>query len=405
MYAAICEGDLERVERELSAGVSPLGAQARGSILRTAHEHAARHADGAAIFVAIQRAARDAIERSATRRHGLTTRPLGSGEAAGARRGVRALRASVQRTQRLDILLVEHDLKAAARALVSLLHAPRREADVGARPVADAARLAFLYRLRGVAWTIIPFVFEGASPWHLERVPELSAVGEGIAPLARALAGAVGRRVIHLEYDRYTTYSERGGIEARAFEVDELWAPSDGPLPSPAEAEALLPGYDGPQDAFLEAAAHRRELLRCVDETMQALGVFVPPMSVHTDGYGVQLELVGVDAADVERVDVVVLQELGRPAVDRASKEPNRAPALIVGGQPPLVHAPPPLVAGPGASEPPLVVASSVAPPSEPPPLVSEPPLVSPGAPPSEAPPLVSAPPARDEPEPEDGAS
>src|SRR5690606_16463992 len=115
-------------------------------------------------------------------------------------------------------------------------------------------------------WTIIPFVFEAASPWNVEQVPELAAPGAGLGSLARALAQAVERRVVPLKYDEHTIYSEHGGIETRSG-----------------------------------------------DALGEELGVLVPPMSVTSDGYHVQLQLFGLEPADVERVDLVILQELGEP--------------------------------------------------------------------------------------------
>ncbi len=306
-------------------------------------------------------------------------------------RGIDALRSAVDGRGSLDLVLVESDLKATARALASLVDAPRREADVAARPVEDAHRLLVAFRLRAIDWTIVPFVFEPGSPWNVEHVSELAAAGQDVSAMARAIAGETGSRVLHLRHDGYTIYAAHGSIETR-----------------PADA---------------------------MDEELSALGVLVPPLRVRSDGLHVQLELFGIEPADVERVDVVVLRELGDPAVDRGVA-PASAPALVgvpavlspdapalvqtpppvsasLGPEPseapPLVREPPPIVepSGPAASEaeplvrepPPLVdVPDAPTPPPDAPPPVAEPPLVT--APrKSEAPPLVHPPPAASPPD------
>lgn len=336
LHAAASGDALGLVELLLARGASPLASRStRESVLRAAHRHGP-------IFQLVRRAAKDAIERCGSARHGLATLPSDRRYALRTDRGVSDLRRAAEP---LAVVLVESDVKTAARALGNLVRSPRREADVGSRPVQDARRLTFLYRLRGFEWTIIPFVFGEGSPWNVEHVTELSAPGAGMAPFARALASAVGRRVIHIEHTKHTIFHDHGGIDARTDEAE-----------------------------------------------LSELGVFVPPMRVGTDGYHVQLELFGVDAADVERVDLVVLQELGEPEVDRRIQLTSApalvgAPTLAMPGLPPMVAQPPAASLGPPKSEaPPLV--------REPPPTVTQlGPAPSEAAPLSrEAPPMLAVP-------------
>lgn len=357
LHEAVCRGDAALAERLLARGASPLALRADGeSVLRAAHAHGV----ASALFQSVRRAAREA---SAQAPHtGLGTLPHERRYALWNDRGVDDLRRAVQARQKLDVLLVDADMKAVARALGNLVSSPRREADVAYRPVQDAKRLLFLYRLRGIGWTIVPLVFDNASPWNVEHVMELAAPGAGIAPLARALSCSVERRVIHVEHDAYTIHTEFGGIERR------------------------------PSDAM--------------SEELSELGVFVPPMRVGTDGYHARLELFGLDASDVERVDVVVLQELGEPEVDRRVELPTAAPPLVgtsaarMPGAPALVQPPEPAAkseAPPLVREPPPLVVETGPAPSDAPPLVREPPpLVARASEPPTAPPVVPlAPPAR----------
>ncbi len=336
LHAAASRGDVALLELLLARGASPLALRrTRESVLRAAHPH------GRGLVQSVRRAAKDAIEGSAC--HGLATGIVDRRYSLRTDRGVADLRRSVEARRQLDVLLVQSDLKTTPRELANLVDAPRREADVGRRPVQDAQRLLFLYRVRGIDWTIIPFVVEDASPWNVEHVRELAAPGSGIAPIAKAMASATASRVIHLKYDEYTIYSEHGGIDTRRSDQ--------------------------------------------MDEELRALGVLVPAMQVSTDGYNVQLQLFGLESSDVERVDVVVLQEFGDPDVDRSiqlAAAPARVgppPALSMPGVPPLVQMQPEPSAEPARSDappmlrepPPMVV---VAAPKEPPPLVSEPPPV-----------------------------
>ncbi|MBX3276105.1 MAG: hypothetical protein KF729_37985, partial [Sandaracinaceae bacterium] len=347
-HDAVARGDLAEVERRLAAGESPLAVREDGaSLVWTAHLGAERAPSGRAVFDAVLRAARDAASRAPGRAPGLTTAPLARQYVLRSDRGMRALRESLGATQWLDVLLLEGEVKVAARELARLVRSPRREADVAARAVADAARLLFAFRLKGLAWTIVPLVVEPASRWSVPDVTELEAPGDGIGRLARALALGAGARVAHLEYDRLTLHHAHGAMEVRSFEVEEWWAPDE-----------LSPSAAGATDL---AAARWDEQLRRMDEALGELGVLVPPMRVRTDGYHVQLELAGVAPSDVERVDLVVLSELGERAVDRTLATPS-APSAV----------------GPAPSAQPL---ASPAPPR----VSSEPALASP------APPRVSS--------------
>jgi len=348
LHAAASKGDLALVELLLERGASPLGVRStRESVLRAAHPHGP-------LFQRVRRAAKEASERSAFT--GLATGVLDRRYALRTDRGAHDLRRAVEARRALDVLLVESDLKTTVKALASMVQAPRREADVASRPVQDAQRLAFLYRLRGIDWTIIPLVFEAASPWNVEQVPELAAAGSGIAHLARALARAAERRVVHVKYDEHTIYSEHGGIETRSG-----------------------------------------------DAMGEELRVLIPPMSVGTDGYHVRLQLFGVERSDLERVDLVVLQELGEPAIVRTTALPAAAPAvvgapvLLMSGLPAMVEAP-----AIGRSEAPPLVREPIAPAdlgpaiSDAPPMAREAPPMIPGAAP---PPIVeAAPPSREPP-------
>lgn len=348
LHAAASRGDLALVELLLERGASPLAVRStRESVLRAAHPHGP-------VFQRVRRAAKEASERSAFT--GLATGVLGRRYALRTDRGAEDLRRSVETRRALDVLLVESDLKTTVKALATLLQAPRREADVASRPVQDGQRLAFLYRLRGIDWTIIPLVFEAASPWSVEQVPELAAAGSGIAQLARSLARAAERRVVHVKYDEHTIYSEHGGIETRSG-----------------------------------------------DAIGEELRVLIPPMSVGTDGYHVRLQLFGVEPSDVERVDLVVLQELGEPAIVRTTALPAAAPAvvgapvLLMTGLPAMVEAPsigrseaPPMVREP-------IVEADLGPAiSDAPPMAREAPPMIPGASPPPA--IVDAPPSPEPP-------
>ena len=364
LHAAASKGHLELAELLLERGASPLGVRrTRESVLRAAHPHGP-------LFQRVRRAAREASERSAF--NGLATGVIDRRYALRTDRGAADLRRSVGATRALDVLLVESDLKTTVKTLAGLVQAPRREADVASRPVQDAQRLVFLYRLRGIDWTIVPFVFEAASPWSIGEVPELAAPGSGIAHLARALARAAERRVVHVKYDEHTIYSEHGGIETRGGATDVIG---------------------------------------------EELRVLIPPMSVGTDGFHVRLQLFGVEPSDVERVDLVVLQELGEPAVVRTTALPAAAPAvvgapvLLMPGLPARVEAPvigrseaPPMVrepiepadlgpaisdAAPMAREAPPMIPGAPPPRVDAPPASPEPPMVRL----SDAPPLVRAPP------------
>ncbi len=363
---AVRWNDLEMVELLLGHGAGTF-------VLRGEPLVRLAHAQGRPMLDAIRRAARAAAERSPA--PGLAIAEWERHFSLRTDRGVAELRRSARA---LDVLLVASDLKSVARALGNLVHAPRREADVATRPVQDAHRLVFLFRLRGIEWTIVPFAFDDGSPWNVEHVTELAAPGTGIAPMARALASATRSRVIHVRHGSHTIHTEHGGIETH----------DDGdPL------------------------------------TDQAL--FVPPVRVRSDGYHVQLEICGVDASDVERVDLVVLQELGEPAIDRRTALPSAAPAVVGApvllspnlppvvthapeladgpprtGAPPMAREAPPMVVideGPARSEgapltreaPPMLDVPETDPPDE---AVAEPPLAS--APTkSGPPPLVHAPP------------
>lgn len=388
LHAAVASGNAEMVELLLARGASPLAVRdTRESVLRAAHGRG-QEASGRANVHTVRRAARDAGEASPTRRNALATppgeRPYALNASRGkVDRGVGDLRRAVGRE--LDVLLLECEPGAVARELAKLAQAPRREGDVANRPVADAQRLCFLYRIAGVEWTIMPFVFAVDSVWNVSRVPELAAASADVGSLARALAGATQSRAMRVRHDELTLYSQHGGIETRSFAVDPDWTPAYGPLPTQAEAEALLPGYSGAAGTLQEAAARVQEQARRMEEmheSLTQLGVFVPPMSVQTDGYHVQLELLGVDATDVERVDVVVLQEIGDPEVDRTVKLAAAPVVVGPGGQPAMVQAPP-RVAEPGpamsaappmaSAAPPVVKPASAAPPmaNAPPPMVS----------------------------------
>ncbi|MEZ4338303.1 MAG: hypothetical protein R3B82_16910 [Sandaracinaceae bacterium] len=195
-------------------------------------------------------------------------------------------------------------------------------------------------------------------------------------------------------------HAPSGAVDRRTFAPEEWWAP-EGILPSPEEAAAILPGFVGDPGGLPEAAAHRLELLRRMDAMLAELAVLVPPMHVATDGLGVRLELGGVALEEVERVDLVVLQEHGAPAVDRRPGQAPAAPAMLApDGTPLLAHAPPAAVAAPDPTQPPL---RSEPAPAAPPPVVAPPPpsapppaLVSPGdVKPNAPPPMVpSEPPA-----------
>lgn len=407
LFTAVAEGDLEAVVRLLGdEGASPLAVREdRTSLARAAHRHLDDGAQGRAVFQRVRRAAEEAVERS-ERLAGLAGIP---GPRLG--RGLADLRATVGASGALDLVCAECEVKTAARALATLVQSPRREADVASRPVADAARLAFVYRLRPSAWSIVPLVLEAGSPWSVPHVRELAARGEGVGPIAKALAETAGCRTMHVELDTVTEYAPDGAVQRRTFEPEEWWAP-DGPLPTAEEAAAALPGRaDDP--ALPEAAARRRERLRRMDEALAGLGVDVPSMRIRTNGWDVQLEL-GLDAAQVARADLVVLQELGDPAVDRSLGQAPPAPALVApGGEAPLAHAPPSIVSAPEpdrsegeamAHEPPPIVDApavvaepAVADGPKEPPLVREPPpMVDPSEVPPNEPP---APAPRDEPE------
>lgn len=341
LHAAAERGDLAMCELLLAHGASPLALRHTGeSVLRAAHPHGR-----SLLRELLRRAARAAAEPHASTFVGLATLPSPRRYVLRTDRGALELRHAVQAQPRLDVVLVASDVKTTVRALGNLVQAARREADVARRPVEAAQRLAFVYRLNGLPWTIVPLVFEVGSPWRVEHVRELAAPGTGIAPFARALAGALSARVIHLEHDTYTFYFEHGGIERRTPEA--------------------------------------------IDDELAAMQVLVPPMRVRTDGYHVQLEVTGIEPSEVERVDVVVLQEHGDPDVDRTVARPTAAPALLGGpvawvpGQPALVSAPEPRTSEP----PPVVSAPASAPPrvSAPPPLVVEAP--------SPTPPMVRPPP------------
>ncbi len=378
LHDAVSDGDLAIVTTLLEDGASPLAVRDSGeSVLRAAHRHREGEPHGAEVFQLIRRAAREAIEKVADRVTG-----LGSQDAPGGK-GAEALRRSVD--GELDVLLAECDVKVAARALAELVQAPRREADVAARPVADAARLAFVYRKESSAWAVLPLRFASDSPWNVENVHELAARGDGIAPLARALAQAAGCRVAHVEADALTMYAPDGRIETPS-RLEDGWLPE----------EADPPGG--------EDAARRREQIRRVDHTLDELDVDLPAMRVETNGYDVQLVLRGVEPETVERVDLVVLQELGDAPALRALEPAPTTPAFVgPGGQPALAHAPPPVVrpaepakseAPPLEREPPPLVSEPPARPSAnaPPPIVTEPPMENELPPPAEPPPPVGKP-------------
>jgi len=397
LHAAVESGSSEMVDLLLSRGASPLAQRGTGeSVLRVAHRQPPT------LFHAVRRAVRQAAEGSPGALSGLASPTLEHTFELRVARGVRELRQSMASHGSLDVLVVQSELKAVARALGKLVQSPRREADVAGRPVGDAERLAVLYRLQGIDWTIVPLVFAQGSLWNIPRVPELAAGGTGIAPLARALASEAQSLTIHIQLDRFTVYSAHGGIETHAAGGDDL------------------------------------------SDELGSRGVFVPPMSVRTDGAHVQLELVGIEPSEVQRLDVLVLQEFGDPAVDR-NTTPRAAPArigappLALAGQPAMVaaapppapakSAPPAMVKAPAMANGPVLVAPgnagseapAMAGPSivaEPPPVSESqvpepplatgsgpksapPPLVSPSAPMSEAPPIVT--PARGADEPASG--
>lgn len=365
LHAAAASGSLALVELLLTRGASPLASRhTRESVQRAVHRHG-HHP----IVQLVRRAAYEAIARAGTACAGLATMPFARRYVLRTDRGVDDLRRAVAERQRLDVVLVRSDLKTTARALGNLVQAPRREADVAHRAVQDAHRLVFVYRLRGIDWTIVPFLFEVSSPWNIESTVELAAPGAGISPIARALASATQSRVIHVKYDEHTIYTEHGGIETRR--ADEG------------------------------------------DDELRELGVFVPPMRVSTDGYDVQLQLFGVDGSDVERADLVVLQELGEPEIVRAVQLPTAAPAvvgaptLLAQGLPPMVQGapepgPPRSDAPPMLREPPPIVVETGPAPSEAPPLMREPPalVAQPTSSSSDAPPLAHEPATVAEPSP-----
>jgi hypothetical protein len=331
LHAAAAKGHQAVVDLLLARGASPLALRGtRESVLRVAHPHGR-----SMLFQTIRRAAKETIDRTGAACHGLATLVFDRRYALRTDRGTADLRRALDGRRALDVLCVRADMKTTVRELANLVQAPRRESDVAARPVQDAQRLLFVYRLRGIDWTIVPFVFEDASPWNVEQVKELAAPGTGIAPMARALASATASRVLHLRYDGFTIYSEHGGIETRPADM--------------------------------------------MDEELATLGVLVPAMRATTDGYGVQLQLSALEPSDVERADVVVLQEHGDPEIDRRLQLPAAAPARV---------GPPPVTSLPGApalvSEPPRVEEPSA--PSAAPPMVHE-------APPMVPPPMMHAPP------------
>ena len=344
---AIERGDLPAVESALASGADvlrPVGSRDE-ALLRLAHTRL-DGPQGLAIVQAVGRAARAAAEAQ--------TDPL---------MGVRPLADAPHPS---SVLFLECEVKVAARAAAELVRAPRREADVAARSVADAARQLYVYRRRGQSWCTVPLTYTGqdSAARAIADVPELEARGEGVSPFARTLATRAGCRVVHLEGDAWTLYGPEGRVERRTFD-DEDW--------------------ERPDATRDERLAH----------SLAEIGIHPGPAAIDSDGYHVSL---GVpDPASLERVDLVVLQELGSPAVIRRVA-PVSAPALVgPGGQPPLASAPPAMVKpdepapsqGRSAEPPPMVApdaapvpvrsptASGAAPPpsvaSAPPPMVTEP--------------------------------
>ncbi|MEC7524043.1 MAG: hypothetical protein VYE22_29445 [Myxococcota bacterium] len=311
---AIDAGDLAAVERALEAGASALRAEDGTAPLRRAH------AAGPAMVARLKRAAR---EESAETRPGLAR------EAAGGS---------------LDALWVEAEVKATARALGELVQAPRREADVAARPIEDAHRLAFVVGPKGSRWSAVPVGVD--APWRLESVPELEARGDGLEPLTRALASRVGARALLVRDEAFTVYEPGGGVTRRTFD-EPSW-------------EAEDPG----------SPAARR------DAALAEMGVSLFRANVRSDGLRVQL----TTDADVARVDLVVLQELGDPSVDRRLSAVSAPAPVGPAGQPALVNAPPPRVTpdepAPSDEAPMQREAPPMAPPLQghaPPPLVDSP--------------------------------
>lgn len=364
LHAATTAVDRARVEQLLSEGASarvPLAEQ--GSLLRVAHA-GSETPEGRGVFQALRAAARREADNG--------VRTPGLAAAAGAvAPGAGSARAEAGAD--LKVVLLEGPAALAAKSLASLLAAPRREADVAARGVMDAARLLFCLQLRQSAWTIVPFAAP-SSPWALGDIVELNRRGDGLAPLCRALAECAGRRVILVEEDAFTTYGAEGTIARR-----------DG------ESEDGMPLSD----------EGRRQRL---DAELAELGVWLPAMRIGTDGYDVQLEVTGVDPTAVERLDLVALQELGDPLADRRPAAPSGVPqmvgpggrAIVAEARPAVVErvaqpsAPPAMVPVVGSEPPPMVTKEVtqneiVSPPPKPPAPAATPPAAS--APP----PMVSA--------------
>ncbi|MFK7992085.1 MAG: hypothetical protein AB8I08_39065 [Sandaracinaceae bacterium] len=356
LHAAVTAGDRAQVEQLLADGASALEVlEPEGSLLRLAHAGLDRP-DGRVIVNALRSAARAEAESRA--------RLSGSGVVDGDMApGVSSLRGAAG--DGLGVVLLEGPAALTAKTLASLLQAPRREADVGARGVMDAARLLFCLKMKEAAWTVVPIDLAPNAPWNLGEITELNRRGSGLEPLCRALAETAERRVIHVEADAFTVYGSAGTIE-RHTDADE-GAP-----------------------------------------TLNDLGVQLPAMRIHTDGHDVQLELTGVSPDAVERLDLVALQEFGEPRLDRRPGAAPGMPKMVApGGQALLAEAPPARVepvASPtdppsmvpivGSQPPPMVTKEVtqneiVSPPPRPPkePVVETPSPAAPSAPP----PLVSA--------------
>lgn len=363
LHAAVRAGDRAEVDGLLEGGASALAVvDPEGSLLRLAHGGLDRP-DGRAIVNSLRSAARAEAE----------SRPRlpGLGTVAGAMsEGVAALREASGES--VSVVLLEGPAALAAKTLASLLQAPRREADVGGRGVMDAARLLFCLRMKEAAWTAVPFALAADSPWNVGDITELNRRGEGLEPLCRALAETAQRRVIHIEATAFTIYGATGTIERH-----------------------------GADDEGADAAGA---------PSLVDLGVALPAMRIRTDGFDVQLELTGVDAAAVERLDLVALQELGEPRLDRRPGAAPGLPAMVApGGEAVLAEAPPARVepvANPtdppsmvpvvGSQPPPMVTKEVtkneiVSPPPRPPEEPPAEPKIPPPAAPSAPPPLVSA--------------
>ncbi|MCP3996147.1 MAG: ankyrin repeat domain-containing protein [bacterium] len=207
-----------------------------------------------------------------------------------------------------ELLAIRDDVRQAASAYSDLLCATRHLEDVGATRLDVAERCAFAIRLRGNEWSLIlqsvDFLTRG--------MPDLESTAQALSERLDTWAGSfLGTDTSLSVY--YQMFHCGASVERVAWDDEELNCfESDRPRPAKNTNEDELEGPAvGPDHADADAF-------------FASYGIYLPACSVSLDPPQVELE--GLSAADVERVDWIELEPGRRTAQTEAAARTRIGP-------------------------------------------------------------------------------